>query len=120
MTFKITSPEGFYPTPANKVDAPKITLYDKGDIVEILIGPATGRLGKVVVPRNGNYKDNEPYVNGESIGVEVVERMEFDSNLEKIVELLEDHESKVRKVVRWFDAEDHENQLKLYKKVKKK
>ncbi len=116
--FEIFNPESFYQAPKHRIDNPLPAPYDRGDIVEILEGPVKGRLGKVVVERNGNYKDFEPYANEESIGVAVVERIPVNPNLENMVKDLIDPESRVHTVVIWCDGEESEKQLRLYKKTK--
>ena len=111
--------ENFYPTPCKRIENPKQCVYGVGDIVEVLIGPAIGRLGRVVVDRNGNYSDSEPDSNDEGVAVAVVERMEHPEQLEKLIDGLTDHESPVHTIVRWFDGEVINDQLKLVRKDKK-
>ena len=106
--------ESLYPTPERRIENPAPTVYQPGDIVKILIGPATDRLGRVVVERNGNYHDYEPYSASEGIGVEVVERRGLAPELEKMIAELTDPECLVHKVVRWFD---NPQQLELVRKA---
>jgi len=115
MTFIPSFVEDFYPTPKQRIENPVNTLYNPGDIVKILIGPAKERIGKVVVERNGNYSDYEPYANAEGIGVSVVERENFVTELERAVQELSDKEALVHSVIRWFDTPD---QLALIKKAR--
>ena len=110
MSFTIDTIGSFYPTPVDRVKNPQPTPYQVGDMVEFLIGPAKGKYGKVVVERNGNYNDYEPYVDSESIGVAVVEREDLCPDLERAVSQLSSPESFVHTVVRWCD---NPQQLKL-------
>ncbi len=101
---RFVSADSFYPTPIRRVETPTPTIFQRGDLVKALIGPAIGRVGAVVVERNGNYSDYEPYVSEDSIGVSFAEREELDLELENLVRGLIDHEATVRTVVRWFDS----------------
>lgn len=66
-----------YPTPKERIKNPVPTAFGIGDVVKVLIGPATGKRGVVVVGRNGNFVDYEPYVAENAIGVSVFERREL-------------------------------------------
>jgi hypothetical protein len=94
-----------YPTPKIRVENPVETVLHRGDLVRLKIGPAEGRIGFVVVERNGNYKDYEPYCSSESIGVGVAEDIDLDSNLRSAIEQLTGHEN-LKTVVRWCDSPD--------------
>lgn len=109
----ILSAEDFYPLPKERIENPVSTVYGLGDVVEILIGPAKGRLGQVVIDRNGNYCDSEPYATAESIGVEITERRQVCLGLQRLISQILDPESMSHTVVRWFDSAD---QLELVKK----
>ncbi|MBP7708789.1 hypothetical protein KA107_03815 [Candidatus Pacearchaeota archaeon] len=109
--------ESFYPTPTHRISNPVRTQYQVGNTVRILIGPKTGSLGRIIVERNGNYSDFEPYCGKECIGVEVVERRTLCPELERVVTELKDHESMVHTVVRWFDDP---TQLELFRDAKPK
>ncbi len=98
---------------SKRVENPEPTVYQRDDIVRVLVGPAEGRLGKIIVERNGNYIDYEPYCSADSIGVTVVERMDLHLYLEKMITALNDHESLIHTVVRWFDSPE---ELELVKK----
>ena len=50
--FNIGSVNDFYPTPRVKIETPVETPFIPGDLVKLLIGPATGKIGEVVVERN--------------------------------------------------------------------
>jgi len=97
-----------YPTPKIRVDNPLPTVYEVGDRVRILIGSATGKEGVVVVDRNGNYKDYEPYCSKESIGVAVLEKGKIDPVLRAVMTEIDNKFSKplYRSVIRWFDTPD--------------
>ncbi len=107
-----------YPTPKQRVENPVNTYYRPGDIVKILVGPATGRIGKVVVERNGNYTDYEPYSSEESIGVAVPEREILASAIEQMIkERIIDAESRIKTIIRWFDGPE---QLEIVKEAHEK
>jgi hypothetical protein len=76
--------------------------------VKILVGPATGRLGLVVIDRNGNYIDYEPYSAADSIGVQVVEPMQIAPELRELLIsdrfIANDEDSLRETAVRWFDS----------------
>ena len=61
-----------YLTPKELIDNPEPTAFKSWDIVEILEGSSKWKLWTVIVPRNGNYKDYEPYMNKESVWILVV------------------------------------------------
>lgn len=67
---------GLYPTPKNRKADPIATDFEPGDLVHINIGPAIGRVGLVLVERNHNYHDYEPYTAPNSVGVQVVRQVE--------------------------------------------
>jgi hypothetical protein len=69
------------PTHQIRVENPLDTLLKVGDLVKLLVGPAKGGIGEVVVERNGNYVDCDPYARPDSIGVHVVERANIDPEL---------------------------------------
>lgn len=105
-----------YPTPRQRIENPLPTAFNVGDLVKVLVGPSTGKNGLVVVDRNGNYVDYEPYSSADSIAVSVYERKEMDPTMERIiVELTQDPESMYHRQVRWFDGPD---QLELVQKTK--
>ncbi|HJX06049.1 MAG TPA: hypothetical protein VJ461_05010 [Candidatus Nanoarchaeia archaeon] len=106
--------ESLYPTPEERLKSAKPGSYEVGSMVKVLIGPAKGRIGVVLVDRNANYSDYEPYAGKESIGVAVVEKESLDKNLE--ARLLEEgfrSEDFSKTVIRWFDGPD---QLELARK----
>ena len=109
--------ENFYPTPKIRIENPVPTHYKVGDIVKVLIGPATEKFGAVVVEKNGNYRDYEPYCSAESIGVAVMEKRDFHPDLARIVEQLSGPSSLIHTVVRWFDNPE---QLDLVMRAKTK
>jgi hypothetical protein len=115
---KLFRPEEFYPIPQDRVKSPRKTIFETGDIVEILIGPATGRLGRIVVDRNGNYNDCEPYCDPEGVGVSVVEETNTSEQIQKIIGGLTTQDPRAHTVVRWFDGKDITQQLKLVSKSK--
>ncbi|MDD5192411.1 MAG: hypothetical protein PHH54_06200 [Candidatus Nanoarchaeia archaeon] len=116
--FRAVGLEVFYPTPCKRIENPEPAVYDRGDIVKILVGPAIGRLGRVVVERNGNYYDYEPDSNPEGVAVSVIEKTELEADLEKMITALGDHEVFFSPVVRWFDGEVINDQLELVRKVR--
>lgn len=96
-----------YPTPRQRIENPLTTAFNVGDLVKVLVGPATGKNGLVVVDRNGNYVDYEPYSSADSIAVSVFERKEMDPTMERIiVGLTQDPETMYHRQVRWFDGPD--------------
>lgn len=64
-----------------RVDDPTPTVLQAGDVVEILAGPATGKIGLIAVDRNANFVDCDLYARPDSIGVDVVEAVEIDLEL---------------------------------------
>ncbi len=111
--FRFASIESLiHPTPRNRIENPIPTTINRGDLVRAKIGPATGKLGFVVVERNGNYSDYELYCNQESIGVGFSEDNSIDSDLKKVLGNLI---PKKISVVRWFDSPD---QLEVVASVK--
>ncbi len=106
----------FYPTPSQRVENPVETELVSGDIVRALVGPATGKIGIVVVERNGNYIDYEPYCHKEGIGVGFAEQEDLAPELAGIVEQLTKN-STIINVVRWFEPS---NQLEVVEKVSSK
>lgn len=104
----------FYPTPRQRIENSVAVALQKGDLVKVLIGPAIGKTGIVVVERNGNYIDYEPYSGPECIAVAVFERRQLDPIMEKIVvDATQDPEALYHRQVRWFDGPD---QLELMQK----
>ena len=95
-----------YPTPKERVENPIGTRLSSGDIVRINVGPARGKIGIVVVERNGNYVDSEPYCDDESIGVKVAEETPEDPTIKAIVDRLTSRDNSIRTVVRWFDNDE--------------
>lgn len=106
--YSVVSVNDFYPTPQLRIESPTETPLLRGDLVKILIGPAIDKIGEVVVERNGNYSDSEPYCSAESIGVQVVELAKIDPVLMKalggIANMSDDGLSET--AVRWFDSPD--------------
>ena len=102
--YKLLTPADFYPTPERRKEDAVDTTFHVGDLVRALVGPAVGRIGCVVVDRNGNYEDYEPYASEDSIGVRFAEREELDPLLRTIAEGLIDHEATGVTVTRWFDG----------------
>ena len=72
-----------YPTPQRRKSDAVECQYPVGSIVKVLVGSRTGKVGVVVVDRNDNYIDSEPYCSDESVGIRVDGRIEVDSELEK-------------------------------------
>jgi hypothetical protein len=111
--FRFASIEGMlYPAPTERTENPQPTELQKGDMVDILVGPAAGKVGLVVVERNGNYKDSEPYASPESIGVQVIQQITMDETLRNALigtgNVAPD--STLEQAIRWFDEPD---QLRL-------
>ncbi len=96
----------FYPTPKRRIENPVETELQPGDLVRARIGRVKGDIGIVVVERNGNYEDYEPYVNRESIGVEFVEGVDLAPELLTVVKHLAESNDLQQTVVRWFDNTD--------------
>jgi hypothetical protein len=88
--------------PNHRVDNPIPAFYEVGDIVKMLIGPAKGSYGIVVVERNANYVDNAVYAKPESIGVASTEKIDVDPLLQDALGL--GPEQMTETVVRWFDT----------------
>ena len=64
-------------------------------------------MGVVLVERNGNYHDSEPYCSEESRGVQVIQTMDIDDTLlEKLTEMgvPTDGNAMAERVTRWFDG----------------
>lgn len=102
--FRLLYPEDLYPTPQMRVESPQESFFHPGDVVRMEVGPATGKIGIVVVERNGNYLDSEPYRNDEAIGVSVAEEApEVHPVLKEVIDKLTQGQTNVRTVVRWFD-----------------
>jgi hypothetical protein len=97
--------ELIYPTPRERKEEVVETPLKKGDVVRILIGPATGKIGIVVVERNGNYVDYEPYANAEAIGVRVAEEAKESKDLAKFLDAITQRPNSIQTVTRWFDDE---------------
>lgn len=99
-----------YPTPMNRIENPIPTVFEKGDLVIILIGPATGKIGQVVVERNANYVDKEPYSADDDIAVQVVELMQLAPSLRDIIIasdlVIDSGEVFTEAAIRWFDTPD--------------
>ena len=106
----------FYPTPSRRVENPVETKLKPGDVVRALVGPAIGKIGLVVIERNGNYGDSELYCDEESIGVGFAEQGDLAPELAGIVEQLTKG-SAITNVVRWFDSPD---QLEVLEEVSSK
>ena len=104
-----------YPIPKNRIDNPEVSVFDRGDVVQIKEGSATGKIGIVVVERNGNYEDGGPYCSDESIGVRVAEEAIEHPELRVIIDGLTQRVNSIKTVTRWFD---HEEQLTLIQKIK--
>ena len=102
--------EYFYPTPRVRVENPTPTVLRVGDLVKFLEGPATGKVGVVVVDRNGNYVDHEPYCSEDAIGVQAVEITQLAPELRSllvksgVVDTSED--ALTETVTRWCDGPD--------------
>lgn len=92
---------------------PKPSAFNKGDRVRALIGPATGRVGAVVVELNRNYLDFERRIPVNSVGVIFAEPVDLIPALKEIVEKESDHEALMSLAVRWFT---NPNQLELVAK----
>src|SRR3972149_426483 len=95
-----------YPTPRKRKDDPIHTELTPGDIVRVLIDcPAKGKVGFVVVERNGNYHDYQPSVDKEGIGVGFAEEESTLHPLIKgVVEGLTGQKPIIVDEVRWFDS----------------
>jgi hypothetical protein len=102
--FELFHVEDFYPTPKQRIDNPITAPYDNGSPVRVLIGPAKGNLGIVVVDRNANYVDHEPYVGPESIGVLVTELEDLPPFIEKGLVGEASSQALSKGVVRWFNG----------------
>ncbi len=92
-----------YPTPKRRKEDAVETPLKRGDIVKILIGPATGKIGIVVVERNANYQDSEPYSSDESIGVKVAEESDEGAELAGMIDSLTQRPNRIKTSTRWFD-----------------
>ncbi len=103
-----------YPTPKRRKEDAVETPLNRGDVVRILIGPAIGKIGVVVVERNANYGDYEPYASDESIGVRVAEESTDGAELAELVDRLTQRTNRIKTVTRWFDDT---TQLEIVQKV---
>lgn len=105
-----------FPNPRERIGNPEDTPLQRGDIVQAKIGPATGKLGIVVVERNGNYEDCLDEVGLEQIGVGFAEGNPIDQDLMKMLESARSGLiPKIRTVIRWFDSPE---QLEVVASVK--
>lgn len=108
--FRLFSVNELYPTPKRRIENPIPTVFQVGDLVKILIGPAKGKLGSVVVERNGNYVDYEPYSAKEDIAVQVVEAMQLAPGLRDFIKdtglVAGTEDTFSEAAVRWFDTPD--------------
>ena len=105
-----------FPTPRERKQSAEDTMLKPGDIVKILVGPATGMLGIVVVERNENYADYEPDVNPDAIGVKVAEESVDGSAFPELIDALTQRPNRIKTVTRWFDDL---TQLEIIQKVDK-
>lgn len=106
----------FYPTPKNRKKNAKETDLHPGDVVRAKVGPVSGQIGFVVVERNGNYKDSEPYVDDERIGVGIFEQDDVHPTVQQIVKGLSGEDISKHNTVRWFDSPD---QLEVVERASK-
>jgi len=105
MSFKRISIESLiFPVPTEKIQNPKPTELNVGDFVKAKIGPAKGKIGIVVVERNGNYEDYVDEINQESIGVGFAEHDELDPVLESALAGLTGTVDNIISTVGWFDS----------------
>ena len=104
MSFERVNIQAFlYPTPRERVADPKPVTFEVGDFVKAKIGPAKGQIGVVVVERNANYTDYEPYAGDETIGVGFAEHDDIADELKAAVAGLTKTSDDIISVVRWFD-----------------
>lgn len=101
----------WFPTPRVRREDSMSLFYTDGkkvmvgDIVRALKGSVEGMLGVVVVDRNGNYEDYEPYTNQDSIGFVVFP--EVNSEIVQLIEsITNDPESLYDYAARWADTPD--------------
>jgi hypothetical protein len=112
--FLLSIDKFIYTTPRVRVEKPEPTELISGDVVKAKIGPAKGKIGFVVVDRNGNYVDREINASEKSIGVGFSENFTFPyCEIKDAVEQMIKSRASVG-VVRWFDSPD---QLEIIQKV---
>jgi hypothetical protein len=108
--FRSYSLNELYPTPKRRIENPIPTFFQVGDLVRILTGPATGKIGQVVVERNANYEDKEPYSADEDIAVSAVEPTQIDPFLRGLItssgSVIDSEDAFTETAVRWFDTPD--------------
>ena len=93
----------FYPCPKERKADAVPGPFAVGTVVEMLEGPAKGKIGAVVVDKNSNYQDSEPYVGDDSIGVAVLGNADINEILAASLEKGGVKSSDLKEL-RWFDG----------------
>lgn len=94
-----------YPCPRERKWDAVPGQYATGTIVKLLVGPAKGKTGTVVVDRNSNYQDFEPYAGRDSIGVVVLGTINMNETLETLLQKGGVKSSDFTfNELRWFDS----------------
>lgn len=98
--------EMFFPTPKERKEDATEEVLKVGDLVECLIGPAIGKIGVVVIDRNGNYVDYQDQAGINSIGVQVIERMDTQDPVSQALlqSGLVKPDASFESATRWFDG----------------
>lgn len=92
---------------AERIENPVETSLRPSDLVRILVGPAEGNLGIVIIERNGNYANKEINVDDESIGVSVIEETPVVEPLKDfIIKFTGNTRATKQKATRWFDSSE--------------
>lgn len=97
--------EMFFPTPKERREDATEEALKVGDLVECLVGPAIGKIGLVIIDRNGNYVDYQDHAGIDSIGVQVVERMnQGNPAVQALLQSgLVSPDARFESATRWFD-----------------
>lgn len=92
-----------FPTPLHRINNPLPAPIERNAIVYALDGIARGRLGIVVIERNGNYHDMSFRHTPEAIGVRFADKWDWDESVAVIKDYLEMGDSHRLAITVWFD-----------------